>query len=408
MRILSILGQKPGMTGSGVLLKELWKCAEECGDEQRVILASYPDDDYTEFFNDKYSSITYSHGNIKGELPFPILGMSDVMPYSSLRYSEANSSQIKMHIKAFQARMEKVMPDFNPDIVHIHHLWVLVSLAKYCRDIPCFVTAHGTELKQLVTAPQYYGLVKEGIEYIDHFLCVSRDILNDTIRAYKFPSHKAICIGNGYNGNIFRPEGPSAEIEGQVVVCAGKYVHWKGFHYLIRACGRLSIPHRLVILGTGPEATREMLIQEAIKNKMEDKIILTGHVSQLEVAKWFRRADVFVLSSIYEPFGLVLLEAMACGCPVIASALGGPKDIISNDLVVDGLATFIHRLDESDQSDEDRYVSDIHLALEKHLSRDISPQSRLRISDSVKGLEWSKVYQLIRAEYMKALSARNS
>jgi len=408
MRILYILGQKPGMTGSGVLMKELWKCGETFGDEQRVILAAYPDDDYTEFFNGYYSSITYSHSDLEGELPFPILGMSDVMPYPSLQYGHADPSQIEMHIRAFQDRMENVMSDFNPDIVHIHHLWVLIALAKYCHNILCFVTVHGTELKQLITAPQYYQIVKDGIEHIDRFLCVSRDILNDTIRAYKFPLHKAICIGNGYNENIFQPEGSIAEIEGNVVVCAGKYVYWKGFHYLIRACGRLSIPHRLVILGTGSEKTRQMLVQEAIANNMQDKVILTGHVSQYEVAKWFRRADVFVLPSIYEPFGLVLLEAMACGCPVIASALGGPKDIISNDLVVDGLATFIHRLDENDQSDEDRYVSDIHLALAKHLSHDISPQSRLRISNSVKGLEWNKVYQLIRAEYVKALSVRNS
>lgn len=408
MRILSILGQKPGMTGSGILLKELWKCGEAFGDKHRVILAAYPDDDYTEFFDGNYSSITYSHGDLVGELPFPILGMSDVMPYPSLQYSHADPSQIEMHIRAFQVRMEKAISDFNPDIVHIHHLWLLVSLAKYCSDVPCFVTVHGTELKQLVIAPQYYELVKKGIEYIDRFLCVSRDILNDTIRAYKFPSHKAICIGNGYNENIFRPEGPIAEIEGHVAVCAGKYVHWKGFHYLIRACGRLSIPHRLVILGTGPETIRQMLVQEAIANDMQDKVILTGHVSQHEVAKWFRRADVFVLPSIYEPFGLVLLEAIACGCPVIASALGGPKDIISNDLVVDGLATFIHRLDESDQFDENRYVSDIHLALEKHLSYDNSFQGRLRISDSVKGRKWGNVYELIRAEYVKALSTRES
>lgn len=408
MRILLILGQKPGMTGSGVLLNELWRCGEAFGDEQRVILAAYPDDDYTQLFNGDYSSITYSYGNLKGEMPFPIFGMSDIMPYPSLQYAHADLSQIEMHIKAFQDRMEKITSDFNPDIVHIHHLWVLIALAKNCRDIPCFVTVHGTELKQLKTAPQYYQLVKEGIDYIDCFLCVSSDILRDVCRAYNLPSNKAVFIGNGYNNDIFRPEGSVPKIEGRVIVCAGKYVHWKGFHYLIRACGRLSIPHRLVILGTGPERARQMLIQEAIANNMQDKIVLTGHVSQQEVAKWFRRADVFVLPSIYEPFGLVLLEAMACGCPVIASALGGPKDIISNELINEGLATFIHRFNESDQSDENRYISDIKSALEKHLSLEISHQSRLRISDSVKGLEWCNIYQLIRAEYVKVISVRNS
>jgi glycosyltransferase involved in cell wall biosynthesis len=140
---------------------------------------------------------------------------------------------------------------------------------------------------------------------------------------------------------------------------------------------------------------------------MQDRMILTGHIPQLELAKWMRRADVFVLPSIYEPFGLVFLEAMACGSPVITSDCGGAKDVIrETGLTSLNLATLIPPLREGDQSDEDRYVSDFHFALDEHLSRSVSHSSRRTISDSVKGLEWSNIYQLIRTEYLKAISAR--
>jgi glycosyltransferase involved in cell wall biosynthesis len=119
---------------------------------------------------------------------------------------------------------------------------------------------------------------------------------------------------------------------------------------------------------------------------------------------WLRRADVFVLASVYEPFGLALLEAMACGCPVIASAAGGPKDVISADLVSSGLAGLIRPVRESDEADEARYVEDIAVALERRLSSELSADDRVRISGSVKGMEWSGVYQSIRAEYERAIA----
>lgn len=406
IRILSILGQKPGMTGSGVLLRELWQCALERGDKQRLIVAGYPNDDYSEMFNSDYSLITYSFENTKGQVPFPILGMSDAMPYPSMRFSDANSSQIERHLDAYRFKMERVISEFKPDVIHIHHLWLLVALANYCGRTPCFVTIHGTGLKQLRTAPQFQNYVEEGIEKVHHFFSVSKDIMFDACKIYNLPSNKVSFIGNGYNENIFQLEGPIAECKDKVVLAAGKFVDWKGYRFLIRACGKLKIPHQLVIAGSGPEKNRQELIEEAVKNNMQEKLLLTGQIDQVELAKWMRRANVFVLPSIYEPFGLVFLEAMACGSPVIASDCGGAKDVIrETGLTSLGLATLIPPLNESDNSDEDRYVLDFQKALEKHLSSNFSPLSRAKIANSIKGKEWSHVYDAIRDKYLKSINA---
>jgi len=407
IRILSILGQKPEMTGSGILVRELWQCALSHEDKQKLIVAGYADDDYGALFHEDYALISYSLENKAGQLPFPILGMSDAMPYPSMRFANADAPQIESHINAFRAAMEDLIIEFRPDVIHIHHLWVLVVLSNYCGRIPCFVTIHGTGLKQLRTAPQLRKYVEEGIKNISHFFSVSKDIMHDACIIYNLPQDRVSFIGNGYNEKVFRVEGPVAECKDKLILAAGKFVDWKGFRFLIRACGKLKVQHQLVIAGSGPEKNRQELIDEAVRNNMRGKMVLTGHIPQGELAKWMRRADVFVLPSIYEPFGLVFLEAMACGSPVIASDCGGAKDIIRERRLTSlGLGTLIPPLKEGDQSDEDRYVSDFHLALDKHLSHSASHLSRVRISDSVKGLEWSNIYQSIRAEYLKAISAR--
>jgi glycosyltransferase involved in cell wall biosynthesis len=408
IQVLSILGQKPEKTGSGILVRELWQCALNYGDRQRLIVAGYVDDDYRDLFGNNYELVTYSFKGKTGQLPFPVLGMSDAMPYPSMRFADASSTQIELHIDAFRSTMEELILKFKPDVIHIHHLWVLIALSNYCGSIPCFVTIHGTGLKQLKTAPQFRNYVEGGLKKICHFFSVSKDIMYDACNVYNLSQNKVSFIGNGYNEKIFRLDGRVAECKDKLILAAGKFVDWKGYRFLIRACGRLKIPHQLVIAGSGPEKNRQELIDEAIKNNMQEKMVLAGHIPQLELAKWMRRADVFVLPSVYEPFGLVFLEAMACGSPVIASDCGGAKDVIREaGLISLDLATLIPPLKEGGQVDEDRYVADFHSALEKHLCRSVSHLDRVRISDSAKGLEWSNIYRLTRTEYLKAISTRD-
>ena len=61
-------------------------------------------------------------------------------------------------------------------------------------------------------------------------------------------------LGNGYNDEVFRTEGPATVRDVPVVLAAGKFVHWKGFRFIIRACAALTVPYRLVILGSGPDS----------------------------------------------------------------------------------------------------------------------------------------------------------
>jgi len=332
--------------------------------------------------------------------------MSDAMPYPSMRFQDATVSHVERHVSAFQRVMENMITEFKPDVVQIHHLWVLAALAlsEFCRNLPCFLTIHGTDLKQSIVAPQFKSYVEKGIPRIRHFFSVSGDILDDARKVYGLPEGKISSIGNGYNDRVFRVDGPLVECRDKVVLAAGKLVDWKGFRFLIRACGRLKMRHQLVIAGAGPEANRQALLKEARHNDMQDQLLLPGHLNQSELAKWMRRADVFVLPSVYEPFGLVFLEALACGSPVIAADCGGAKDVIrERGLRAGHSATLLPPLRPGDPTDEERYVSDLHRALHGHLVQTISRSDRAGISASVRGLEWRNIYGLVRAHYAQAV-----
>ena len=338
-RLLIVLGQKPGMTGSGVLVQEMWNEAARRGDRQHVICAGYPGDDYQSEFGTDHSIVSFSNERLSGELPFPIPGMSDVMPYKSLRYRDLSEAQALQYVASFRKRLEQLIQTFRPDIVLVHHLWLLSNLVSACGRTPCVVNVHGTGLKLTKTAPQHRHWVEREVHRIAHFLSVSRDIAADARAEYEIPEHKMSVLGNGYNPERFRLDGPVETCRHPVVLCTGKFVAWKGFRYIIRACSGISRRFRLVILGTGPPHEHDALVREAESAGVAEQVLLPGHLPQEQVARWMRRADVFVLPSVYEPFGLVLLEAMACGCPIIASAAGGPRDIVSPDLIKAQLAT---------------------------------------------------------------------
>ena len=119
-----------------------------------------------------------------------------------------------------------------------------------------------------------------------------------------------------------------------MVLSVGRIEPLKGIDILIRAVANLenSSDTRLLIVGgdssSDPEARRLRGVASAAG--IDDEVTFTGKVSQSELPTYYNAADVFVLPSYYESFGLVALEAMACGVPVIASRVGGPRTFVRN------------------------------------------------------------------------------
>jgi glycosyltransferase involved in cell wall biosynthesis len=119
-----------------------------------------------------------------------------------------------------------------------------------------------------------------------------------------------------------------------VFLAAGRLVDWKGFDTLLQACSRLEKKSGAVwdwkiwLAGEGPERQKLELFVESSPD-LRSRVKFWGFVDDIRPLMW--ASDLFVLPSHNEPFGLVLLEAMACGLPIIATSSGGPLDLVSNE-----------------------------------------------------------------------------
>ncbi|MBI2065375.1 MAG: glycosyltransferase family 4 protein [Candidatus Yanofskybacteria bacterium] len=139
-----------------------------------------------------------------------------------------------------------------------------------------------------------------------------------------------------YNGVDFKESELSKEearkkigIPGNIIVSIGRLVPWKGFKMLVKIMPELlkiSQFFRLVIIGDGPEKKQ---LEAMVKNMgLEKKVYIVGKKNRDEIAVYLAAADMFVLNSGYEGFSHQILEAMAAGVPIIASAVGGNKEVI--------------------------------------------------------------------------------
>ncbi|RLT20789.1 MAG: glycosyltransferase, partial [Planctomycetota bacterium] len=178
-------------------------------------------------------------------------------------------------------------------------------------------------LKQLVRAVTWRA---------DALTCVSKDMVEQYRRVFKAPPH--VCVYNIVDNKLsrLRMEEPVEHDwllgkAGPVLVAAGRLAPWKGFPDLIRAVKELSgrKQARLLILGDGP--LRPELEALIIELGLSDVVSLLGYVEN--PLKYFKRADVFVLSSHVEGLPNVLIEAMMCGCtPVSTDCPTGPREVL--------------------------------------------------------------------------------
>jgi glycosyltransferase involved in cell wall biosynthesis len=166
----------------------------------------------------------------------------------------------------------------------------------------------------------------------DLVVCQSEHMHEDLTRAFGFPSARSVVIHNPVDMDKIR-EGSGSPVDhaaflagGPVLVAAGRLESEKGFDLLIEAMALLPEPHtQLVILGEG--RLEGPLRALARKHGLEQRVHFAGF--QKNPFAWFAKADAFVLSSRYEGFPNVVLEALACGTPVVATpAPGGVKELL--------------------------------------------------------------------------------
>ena len=163
-------------------------------------------------------------------------------------------------------------------------------------------------------------------------VALSEGVRGELIEDCRLEPRRVVTIHNPVDIDEFRARSSRAarpwDGDGPMVIAAGRLVRQKGFDILLRAFADTPMADtRLAILGEGPE--RETLTTLARALGLTDRIIMPGHVA--DPAPWFAHAAAFALSSRWEGFGHVIVEAMACGAPVVAfDCPHGPADIIED------------------------------------------------------------------------------
>jgi alpha-maltose-1-phosphate synthase len=270
------------------------------------------------------------------------------------------------------------------DIVHSHTWYANGAghLASLLHGIPHVVTAHSLEPLRPWKAEQLGGgyRVSSWIEATAfasaaRIIAVSDGMRRDILRAYpSLDESKVVTVYNGIDLDRWHPVDDAQLVESfgidpsrPSVVFVGRITRQKGLPYLLRAAAKLPKEVQLVLCAGAPD-TPEILEEvkagvEALTLERDGVVWIDRMLSQYELSAILSQATTFVCPSIYEPLGIVNLEAMACGAPVVGTATGGIPEVI-----VDGVTGRLVPIEQATDgtgtpTNPEKFVNDLAAAL---------------------------------------------
>jgi len=406
MRILHALSQRPEATGSGIYVRAMVREAFRAGHEN-FLLAGIPSGDQPQLDCLTGDQCSFVHFET-GRLPFPVVGMSDVMPYPSRRFSDLSPADLAVYEKCFSERLAEAVRDFHPDIIHSHHLWLLTSLIKRSfPDIPVVTTCHGSDLRQFQKCIDLQPRVQSGCAGLEGIMALSRAQKREIIRLYGFAPDQVTVVGVGYHQEIFRPE-PKPLPPPIEMVYAGKLSRAKGVPWMLRALSEVSEPSwRLHLIGggAGPEKEEALSLAEGLG----DRVQVHGPLPQVKLAEIFRRSHLLILPSFYEGLALVLLEALACGCRLVSTNFPGLGEVLgelpgSYCRLVD--LPRLERLDTPFPEDEASFEAHLAAAIRDQLQavRQEPKMDPSLLTPILEEYSWTRVFERVEQVYYRALN----
>lgn len=402
-RVLHVLAQRPSLTGSGVTLDALVRHAARAGWEQRV-LCGVPEGgpDPAVGGLPAWSVSTVRFGGER--LPFPVPGMSDVMPYASTRFSAMDEGQLAAYRTAWREALRAQGEAFEPDVVHSHHLWLVSALVKDALPRARVVThCHATGLRQMRLCPALADEVVRGCGRNDHFVVLTAPHAAALVEALSVTEDRVTVVGAGFAESVFHPRG-RVEPARPTLLYAGKLARAKGLPWLLDAVERVARARQGLVLdvaggGGGDEA-------DAIRARMERMgplVRYRGRVGQEGLAELARASSLLVLPSFYEGLPLVLAEAVGCGCRALATRLPGIEAELAPALGEMLCLVDPPRLDGPDEpvaEDLPRFVEDLARAID--LALDLAPPAAP--PPGLSELTWASVFSRVSGVWTGASS----
>jgi glycosyltransferase involved in cell wall biosynthesis len=257
------------------------------------------------------------------------------------KFGELNQTQREAYVQAFRRKIGQEISGFKPDIIHVHHGWVIASVLAEL-DIPYVITLHGTEYYAFKKYKEYQELTLRGIRGAQIIMALTEQEREQAIGAYNIDPQKIIIVKSGTDTNLFRPleidkksllkSYSIKDTDRPVVLFGGRLTAQKGLDTLLKAAEIYSQENERPITLIAGDGDLRAQSEQLAKQLQLDDIYFLGSQDHQQMVKLFNIADVVAAPSRFEPFGLVALEALACGTPVIASNAEGFKQTINEQV----------------------------------------------------------------------------
>jgi L-malate glycosyltransferase len=303
----------PTVGGSGVIATELGKLLAEKGHEIHFISSS---------------------------MPFRLKKMYPNIYYHQVEVNQYSVFQYPPYDIALASKMAEVADREKLDILHVHYAIphaVCAILARQMseRDLKIVTTLHGTDVTVLGYDPSLIGAIKFGIEKSDYVTAVSNSLIEQTYELIK-TSKKIETVYNFIDQRVYYKRSDATYLKDvygiqedeKVIIHVSNFRPVKRVTDVVKAFAKIvqHTPAKLLLVGDGPEISIVCKLVDQLE--LQGKVLFVGKQENLE--ELYSISDLMLLLSEKESFGLVALEAMACGVPCIGTNVGGMPEVISD------------------------------------------------------------------------------
>jgi N-acetyl-alpha-D-glucosaminyl L-malate synthase BshA len=276
-------------------------------------------------------------------LPFRLRGFHERLFFHEIEVSNYPLFKYPLITLAAACKMIEIAECAKLDVLHVHYALPWAVCAHLAKEVTAqdgtplkiVTTLHGTDITLVGAEPSFFKMTKFGIERSDAVTAVSSYLAKETVKTFGV-NREIDVIHNSVDGKRFVPLEPGKE------KCCRKHFAPNGEKLLLHcsnfrpvknipdviktfAMVRERIPSKLLMVGDGPELPRARDLAKELR--VDKDVLFLG--SQESVEEILAIADVFLLPSAFESFGLAALEAMSCGLPVLATEIGGLGEVIN-------------------------------------------------------------------------------
>jgi len=274
--------------------------------------------------------------------PFRLPAFSPRITFHEVSIGQYPLFQYPPYDLALAVKMHEVATQQKLDLLHVHYAiphatsaWLAKQmLAETGHNLPVVTTLHGTDITIVGQDHSYHAITKFSIEKSDRVTAVSQYLKDETVRAFGCDNQRVQVIPNFVDPQVFRRDAYDGALRQQLGDGRKVLMHISNFRPVKRvtdvvqifAAVRREIPSVLVMVGDGPD--RSAAEEEARRLGVEGDVRFLGKIDG--VAPLLASADLYLLTTNQESFGLSALEAQACGTPVLGYSVGGLPEVVQS------------------------------------------------------------------------------